>query len=428
MKYRYLRPLLALVATGATVVTVACSSDTGAIKKPSGAGGTGATSTTSGTGGSLFGQTITVDDSTAAAFMLPDAGMDADACQKLTVQFIPKVPLVYVLVDQSGSMFDSMAWDPLRTSVLGVIQTLQAQVSFGFSAFSGIAGGAAGNCPIMNSVPVALNNYAMIQGLYSTLEKPTYKAETPTALEMGVAGDALVTAAAALPDAGNKYILFVTDGEPDFCDDGNAVCPVDSVVAELQKLGPMGIQTFVLGIKSVDSSISGASLQAFANAGSGVAVAAPLSGTTALAPKDIYDQCQGVPGWKSFFTTAGLSPEQALGTYAAAGTAITNAPLYNPDATDQAALAAAISSALSTVKSCSFDLQGKIKVDLPHAAEGSVIIDGTPIPYDATGTSGWTMATPTELDLVGAACDTWRTTGTNIDFDFPCDAIVIVPN
>jgi hypothetical protein len=35
------------------------------------------------------------------------------------------------------------------------------------------------------------------------------------------------------------------------------------------------------------------------------------------------------------------------------------------------------------------------------------------------------MSTATELDLVGTACQTWRATGMNIDFNFPCDILII---
>jgi hypothetical protein len=39
-----------------------------------------------------------------------------------------------------------------------------------------------------------------------------------------------------------------------------------------------------------------------------------------------------------------------------------------------------LAAALQTVKSCSFDLQGEIQVDLTRADEGSVTIDNVAIP------------------------------------------------
>jgi hypothetical protein len=52
------------------------------------------------------------------------------------------------------------------------------------------------------------------------------------------------------------------------------------------------------------------------------------------------------------------------------------------------------------------------------------MIDGVSIPFDAT--NGWTMSSATQLDLVGTACNTWRSTGKDIKFKFPCDVIIIV--
>jgi hypothetical protein len=372
-----------------------------------------------------------------------------DACQQLDVKFTPKVPLVYVLVDRSGSMFQQVTgsdggqtdeWDPLRTATLAVIQGLQAQVAFGFSSYTGINPGTTPNmCPILTPVPVAVNNYSAINTVYAPLGQPAFKAETPAEMALEQVGTLLTQASAQLAaqaaagtlmvnggvaQPGAQYILFVTDGETDFCDDGDAVCPADAVTAELQRLSTQGVTTLVLGIASNQSNISTPALQAFANAGAGLPALAPPNGAQGapLAPTDIYNQCNGVTGWHTLFTAAGLQMNQALGTYAP--TTTTNAAVFSPSATDVTDLTTQIGSALAGVKSCSFDLQGKIKVDLPNASEGSVTIDGVSIPFDAT--NGWAMSSATQLDLVGAACNTWRTTGKDIQFKFPCDIIIVL--
>jgi len=36
------------------------------------------------------------------------------------------------------------------------------------------------------------------------------------------------------------------------------------------------------------------------------------------------------------------------------------------------------------------------------------------------------MVTETQLELSGEACKGWRETGMKIDFDFPCEIIVII--
>src|SRR6185369_1534982 len=62
-------------------------------------------------------------------------------------------------------------------------------------------------------------------------------------------------------------ILFVTDGEPDFCDDGDSKCAMDAVVGGVQRLAAEGIHTIVFGIASSIIQTSGTFLQALSNAG-----------------------------------------------------------------------------------------------------------------------------------------------------------------
>ncbi|MDP9034433.1 MAG: VWA domain-containing protein [Myxococcota bacterium] len=382
------------------------------------------------------------DDGAGGSLIGSDGGgAGGDACQHLAVPFLPKIPLVYVLVDRSGSIFAQTStadggtmneWDPLRTATLSVIQSLQAQVAFGFSAYTGINPNTTpGMCPILTPPPsassIALNNYQPIATAYNALTQPMFKAETPAQKSLEAVGQVLTQAGAQAAlgagQPGGKYILFVTDGETDFCDDGNAVCPADAVIAEIQKLYTQQIQTLILAISSNLSNISVPVLQAFANAGTGLPALAPPSGAQGapLSPTDVYNQCNSVVGWKQLFTAAGLQPNQALGTYAAPGGALVNATVFSPGGANVSDLTSKLAAALKTVKSCSFDLQGQIKVDIARASSGRVAVDGAGVPYDAA--NGWTMSSATQLDLVGQSCRQWRATGMNITFDFPCDVI-----
>ncbi|MBV9949023.1 MAG: hypothetical protein JOZ69_19395 [Myxococcales bacterium] len=367
-----------------------------------------------------------------------------DACQELEVPFTPKIPLVDVLVDRSGSMFDitraadggtTDEWDPLRTATLAVIQSLQGQVAFGFTSYTGINPNTTPMmCPILDpplsALPIALNNFQAISAAYAPLGMPMFKAETPAQLSLEAVSQSLLRATVSQADGGvgqpgGRYILFVTDGETDFCDDGNPVCPADAVIAEIQKLAGEGITTLILGVGSSLSNISVPVLQSFANAGAGLPALAPPGSAQGmpLAPVDVYNQCNSVTGWKQLATAAGLGAGQALGTYATTAPA-TKATVYSPSATDVGDLTNQIAAALKTVKSCSFDIQGKLKVDTTNAAKGRVTINGGVVPYDPT--NGWTLPSPTQIDLVGTACQTWRDLGTDIKFDFPCDAIIVV--
>src|SRR4029453_9963398 len=115
---------------------------------------------------------------------------------------------------------------------------LEGVVRFGFGAFTGTVGT---TCPIFDQVPAALSNYAAISIKYRSLGPLATKAETPVSAALAVTSSALT----ADTSPGRQYILFVTDGEPDFCDDGNPVCPTDSVIAHLQSLQAAGITTLV---------------------------------------------------------------------------------------------------------------------------------------------------------------------------------------
>jgi hypothetical protein len=353
----------------------------------------------------------------------------AGGCQQAARTFVPQIPTVFILVDRSGSMFDENppgsglnAWGSLRRGVLQVVTELQAVVRFGFGAFSGQGA----TCPDMPSTSLGLDNAPAIALLYDSLERSNFK-DTPTMLALSAVADRLWSD----PTPGAKYVLFVTDGEPDYCDDGNPLCPPDSVVGRLQKMA-LGvdargvqnepIQTLVFGIDSPLSTISPEVLSAFANAGAGQPVAALGATTTG-----IYDQCNGVPGWSADFATTGKTAVRgaSIGDYAAAGG---NATVYRPDPNDQAELITQIRAALAGVKSCAFDLGGDgVQVDVSRPDLGAlahVTIDGVDVPYDAA--NGWRMLSGTTVQLEGTACANWRVPGeTSIAFDFPCDVIVI---
>jgi hypothetical protein len=413
-----------------------------ACAKVSGSGGeTGGTGNVptggkSGTGGAIAstgGKTGTDGTGGAGGAIIQQ---DKDGgCQQFNVVFEPKIPTVFVLADRSGSMFHPLtpsdpnsptAWSSLRDGVLSVVSSLQDQVRFGFGAFTGEIGQ---TCPMFDKVTVIsaadfmdtakrMAKYDEIAKLYNSLKAPT-KGETPTMVTLEMVKDLLVADKAP----GDKYVLYVTDGEPDFCDDGNAVCPVDSVVWALQDLKASQITTFVFGIKAMASTISDASLQGFANAGAGMPVASPMQGTQTIKPSDIYDQCAGVMPWKDQATKIGRMTHESLGTYDTVGG---TAPVFRPDPTDKAALVNQLANVVAGVKSCDFDLSGHIKVDLSDATQldgAKVLIEGAAQPH--SDANGWKMNSETQLELTGSACDLWRKPATkNIDFQFPCQIII----
>ena len=130
-------------------------------------------------------------------------------------------------------------------------------------------------------------------------------------------------------------------------------------------------------------------------------------------------------------TTAGKTGAAgvSLGTYAA-----TSGPTmpYTPNAADQTMLATQLATALSGVKSCTFDLSDiqngqKIVVTNTDAASlgrATITVDGKTVPLDTNNGNGWDLTSNTQLQLFGPACDAWRNPDAKtIKFDFPCDII-----
>jgi len=417
-----------------------------ALVLAAGCAGVQATPGSPGAGGSSgaglnFGTGLSAAGSSGSAGAAASASTGAGgACMEKKVQFVPKTPTVFLLVDQSGSMFQcrtqggaksatanecashaDTSWYPLRDGVLQVVQQLGATVRFGFSSFTGEQGDAM--CPTLDPVLPALNDAAAIATRYNALTPPK-KGETPTKAALVQVADLLAMDTMA---PGEKFILFVTDGQPDYCDDGNELCPPDSVVGELQTLSKANIHTIVFGISSPLTTISDSVLQAFANAGAGQPVAYLNADVNA-----IYDQCAGVPGWAADFapTNKPAMRPSTIGSYVPPTAVTANATVFKPDLTNQAALVNQISSALSGVKSCVFDLSdptsGKpINVDTTQLDKAHVLIMGTEVPLDDT--NGWHMTSDTQLELSGTACDTWRNpANTTIDFQFPCQIIVVM--
>jgi hypothetical protein len=369
-------------------------------------------------------------------------GLTPMGCQQAERTFVPNIPTVYLLVDRSGTMFDAIAnnlnaWTALRGGVLNVMRELEGSVRFGFAAFSGANMGA-NMCQLdVPSVAPALNNYGAIAALYEPLAQPVNSKETPTVLALSQIAAQLEADASTI---GDKYILFVTDGEPDYCNDGNALCPPDSVVGLLQRLSSsvdagglprQPIKTLVFGVSSPTATIRQDILQSFANAGAGLPVMALApNANQAPDPNAIFDQCSGEPGWRTDFTATGKTAVrgETIGDYVLDATLAGNAPVYRPDPTDQAALTDQIRAALAGVKSCTFDLgEDDVQVDLTRQDLGQlarIVVNGSPVAFDPV--NGWSMSSETTVTLAGQACESWRTptVQTSISFDFPCDVFV----
>jgi hypothetical protein len=402
---------------------------TAGVKSSLGGGGAGGNG--SGTGGAAGtsgpGTGGTTGAGNLAGTFAPPPPSDAGACQQYDVMFTPKTPTVFVLVDRSGSEFTDATtgtFFTLRSAVLQVLQQLHdanANIRLGFGAFVGDH--ASGQCkPVFDTVPIDViaNSYDPISSKYNSLGPLLpygSKADTPAEAVIPMVKSALQA------DTGNgqKYMLFVTDSETDFCDDGGAECPADAITYQVQDMYTAGIGTLVVGLASSGGGIAPTVLQNLANAGAGQPVIVPPTVSSAM---QLYYNCTGAGSgqWMSLWTAAGRTGLNPIATYSATAG---SAPVYSPGGTSQTALAAQISAALADVKSCTFDLGGHISVVTSKLDKASVVINGSTVPLDPNMTNGWYMSSPTVLQLYGPACDMWRDPSvTDIKFNFPCEIIV----
>jgi hypothetical protein len=445
-----------LLFTGAALIAaLGCSA--GVKPNPTGIGGKGgitgpgtAGTSASGAAGSGSGGSAPPIGGFGGIVTNPDSGT---ACQHTQFTFEPKIPTVYLVVDRSGSMFHCLStselvcptktdtsWSKLKTAIQTVVMQLENDVRFGFTTIFGTNPTGGGSCPLQSAGTLADNvapklmNYADIKTKYDALDtmwpnasdamNTGKKYESPAMYSIRAATKALM----ADTTPGDKYIIFITDGQEDYCDDALEICASDSTVAALQAAYAAGVKTIVFGLQTMQFNLPPGVLQAFANAGAGEMTVPGLQ--SGLDTTAIFDQCQGVMPWKTDLTASGhpttRGPTATVGTY---GTTAGPTKPFQPSAGDQTMLATQLSTALSGVKSCTFDLTTTggtpIKVDLKQLNKATIKVEGTPVALDTNSANGWNMINETTLQLFGTACDAWRNPeAKTIDFNFPCEIIV----
>jgi len=298
-------------------------------------------------------------------------GGNNGVCASTDVDLGHQLPTVLLLVDQSGSMDakfgTSDRWQTLRTALMdpamGIVNTLQGQVRFGLTLFSGLNG--ATPCPALTTVTPALNNFKPIDTAYP---KPTSAIldDTPT----GESIDAAAKILQAVTDPGPKVIVLATDGEPDTCATPDPQTPEAKEVAvkAAQNAFAGGVFTFYI---SVGNEVADVHATEMANVGQG------------------YPRTDKTPRF------------------------------YR--ANDQAALAQAFATIVDGVRSCSFQLNGTVKDG--SEADGAVTLDGKAVPLNDP--DGWRLSSPTTVELVGKACETVKDKNDHkVAAKFPCGSIV----
>jgi hypothetical protein len=265
------------------------------------------------------------------------------------------MPIVMLLVDNSSSMYEPRAqlWDALYSALMdgtdGAVLTYEDELRFGFASFRGEYGMATlENNPACAQIETvgsvnpatiapAVNNYDEINTIYRALGEqgvgPTAAPwQTPTGHALNRVA-ATLAAFSAMPE-GRKYLVLLTDGNPNTCQVLDPQCGQDLSVAAAQSTRTLGIRTLILGLGDVLTANTGCTpaympcgerhLQDMANAGVGQPVEPPP-------PEYWYQQCPT--------THSGTSPATPVATYAAVGMGGT-APFYR--GTTRAELRAAL--------------------------------------------------------------------------------------
>ncbi len=403
------------IADGGTSGSGGASGSSGQTGGVGGGGTTGATGNQGGSSG-----TINVSGTSGST---SGASGAAPICNSLTAKSTLIVPTVLILVDNSSSMFDEngspiTAWkllyDALMDPTNGVVSPLANQIRFGFASYKGHKASSETDPACATMTPAtpsfALDSYDQINTVYKQLGSETNngaKWETPTGFAVQSVLPALASFTAE--PAGPKYILLVTDGNPNTCQTIDPQCGQDRTIAAVQAAKAQGVGTFVIGIGDIvtqpDNGCSSGQarcgnehLQDVANAGAGLPVVAP--------PMDyVYQPC--------------VQNEGALltATYAAAGETPGAAPYFATN--DGATLRTQLSDLLFGVASCTFDLDAVVTGD---PTRSSVTLDGAPLTYGDTA-GGWVLEeNHFQVTLQGTACDTYRAGADHeVLIEFKCD-------
>jgi hypothetical protein len=339
-------------------------------------------------------------------------GVDAGSCPA-SVQAKAVIPTVLLLIDNSSSMFAprSQLWDPLYDVLMkptnGIVAALQDKVRFGFTSYRGSSMANDPACPNLFEVDYELANFEAIDTLYKqqgTEYIQGLKWETPTGAAIKKSAQKLAAYVADPP--GPKYILLVTDGNPNTCGAIEPQCGSDESVEAVQDARAIGIGTMVVGIGDIIAGNSGCEpawgrcgplhLQDLANAGQGLPVQAP--------PDQLkYQAC---------------TPTQTLAaTYASAASTPGTAAFYT--ATNAVELDTAIKSALNPLVSCTYELNVTV---VGNPATGAIQVNGVARTYNDP--NGWILdADKTRITLQGTACDALRAANSTLSISFPCGVV-----
>jgi hypothetical protein len=350
-----------------------------------------------------------------------DGAGGAAGCIDVDVNFEPEVPTVLLLIDRSGSMDmrdgfgtavrdavddgtytlgdcpqnNDWRWNVVRDVLMsptkGIVKPLEDRVRFGLSLYSGFNGqivpppaGPPPNgqtshpividetkmCPALIEVPLALGNH---QAMLDQFKCSDIADDTPT-------GESLIAAAATLrgfKEAGPKIIVLATDGAPDSCE-----CPDWGTGHHVpDKCNESGIQD-------------------------------DIKAEVVATAKRIHDEDDVTVHVINVSAPGDVSLQQHLADVAVAGGGEVY-PGFSPGA-----LSSAFERIIDGVRSCVIELDGSIADG--KESSGTVTLDGDTLKLGDE--DGWRVNSPSEIELLGEACETIKSGQHDLDIKFPCGA------
>lgn len=306
-----------------------------------------------------------------------------NACQSVTITPTRSIPNIMFLVDQSGSMPADFGgglnrWEAAHAAITEIIAETDTIVRYGLTTYQSQDGGATpAECPIFDTqVDFAMDNSTSINMSYPA-SFPGGE-DTPTGDAIDVLLD--IIQADPPPAEGPTIIVLATDGEPDSCEtpDPN---PTPGARAEAVSASAnahnAGVDVLALWVGELSDTDTEAHIQEVANVGVGLAA----------------NGSQGdAPFW------VGTNPQDLEDEF-------------------REIIAASISCDIQMDKR--FDDKDQACND----PASDVQLNGVPLSCP----SEWRVKPGVDdvIELVGSACDTFKSGDVTFSAEFPCGAIVV---
>jgi len=337
-----------------------------------------------------------------------------NACQSVTITPTRSIPNVMFLVDQSGSMafeLDSNdpptdpnvpdRWEAAHAAITGIVSEpssdLDQVVRLGLATYTSDNGNnGEGLCP---RLPVAGDPLARRprvtfgfgngddigdNSIYPQTYPDDAGPDTPTGDSIDTLVEWIQTPGNTPPADGPTIIVLATDGEPDSCECPNGTCsgvtpPREEAVTATGKAWAAGINVYVLWVGRLSSSSIRGHLQEVANAG-------------------VY----------------GPNPDPPPSD---------DAPFWIGDTAD--GLETAFRDIISDSISCDIQMDKRFddKEQACNDPASDVRLNGVPLSCPTE----WRVKPGVDdiIELVGSACDTFKSGDVTFTAEFPCGAIVV---